>query len=124
MFVENNNKNRNSAAKIKANNKYSLSHYKNISVKIKPQDADFIRETAKQNKISLAQLIIDAVTEYNINHTDNTAESTEDTAEQIPEYIKNMLDRSKAYDKDFSEKQKIKRKVERERAKAEYNLID
>ena len=71
MFVENNNKNRNSAAKIKANNKYSLSHYKNISVKIKPQDADFIRETAKQNKISLAQLIINAVTEYSINHNNN-----------------------------------------------------
>lgn len=71
MFVENNNKNRNSAAKIKANNKYSLSHYKNVSVKIKPQDADFIRAIAKQNKISLAQLIIDAVNEYSVNHNNN-----------------------------------------------------
>ena len=44
---------------------------KNISVKIKPDQADFIRAIAKQNKISLAQLIIDAVNEYSVNHNNN-----------------------------------------------------
>lgn len=136
---------KNSDARIRANAKYNRKTYKQIKINVRPEQAEKIRESAQQHNFSLAQLIIKAVTEYNINHTDNTAESTEDTAtaesraekaestespttedtaEQIPEYIKNMLDRSKAYDKDFSEKQKIKRKVERERAKAEYNLID
>lgn len=136
---------KNSDARIRANAKYNRKTYKQIKINVRPEQAEKIRESAQQHNFSLAQLIIKAVTEYNINHTDNTAESTEDTAtaesraekaestespttedtaEQIPEYIKNMIDRSKAYDKDFSEKQRAKRKVERERAKAEYNLID
>ena len=141
--IKDNNKRKKS--QIKATDKYNKANYKNISIRIRPEQAEKIRESAQQHNFSLAQLIIKAITEYDRNHTDNTAESTEDTAtaesraestestestttedtaEQIPEYIKNMIDRSKAYDKDFSEKQKIKRKVERERAKAEYNLID
>ena len=140
--MENEQKKKNSDARIKANDKYNKANYKNISIRVKPEQAEKIRGSAARHNLSLAQLITKAVTEYDRNHTDNTAESTEDTAttesraekaestttedtaEQIPEYIKNMIDRSKAYDKDFSEKQKIKRKVERERAKAEYNLID
>ena len=134
--MENEQKKKNSDARIKANDKYNKANYKNISIRVKPEQAEKIRGSAARHNLSLAQLITKAVTEYDRNHTDNTAESraekaestesttTEDTAEQIPEYIKNMLDRSKAYDKDFSEKQRAKRKVERERAKAEYNLID
>lgn len=124
---------KNSQARINANNKYSKTHYKDVSMKVKPETAEYLRNTAKKFETSLTQLVIIAVTEYDTNHSDtvtasdteeNTTSTTEDTAERIPEYIKNMIDRSKAYDKDFSEKQRAKRKAEREKAKAEYNLID
>lgn len=129
----NNVQKKNSDAKIKANDKYNKKHYKNISIRIRPDQAEKIRETAQRHHLSLAQLIITAVDYLDTHHSDtvtasdteeNTTSTTEDTAERIPEYIKNMIDRSKAYDKDFSEKQRAKRKVEREKAKAEYNLID
>lgn len=131
--MDNEQKKKNSDAKIRANAKYNKKNYKNLSIKIRPDQAEKIRDIAQRHHLSLAQLIVKAVTEYDTHHSDtvtasdteeNTTSTTEDTAERIPEYIKNMIDRSKAYDKDFSEKQRAKRKVERERAKAEYNSID
>lgn len=94
--MENEQKKKNSDARIKANDKYNKANYKNISIRVKPEQAEKIRESAARHDLSLAQLIIKAVTEYDRNHTDNTAESraekaestesttTEDTAEQIP----------------------------------------
>lgn len=55
---------KNSDAKIKANNRYKNKAYKRIAIDIKPDQADFIRDTAKKNNISIAQLIIRAVSLY------------------------------------------------------------
>ena len=67
--MENNErKAKNSEARIKANNKYSRANYKNVSIKIRPEQAEAIRETAKQFDISIAQLIINSVNEYKTNH--------------------------------------------------------
>ena len=58
---------KNSRAKIIANNRYTAKHYKNINIKIKPDGADFIRDTAKKNNLSIAQLILLSVKEFNDN---------------------------------------------------------
>ena len=52
---------KNSDARIRANNKYSRSHYKNVSIKIKPDEAEYIRDTAKKYGLSIARLILQAV---------------------------------------------------------------
>ncbi len=54
-------KNKNSAAKIKANNKYTSAHYKQLKVCVKPADFDFIDSYAKEHGISKAQLIVKAI---------------------------------------------------------------
>lgn len=77
-------KRKNSAARIRANNKYTKAHYKNVSIKIKPEEAEAIRAKAKAYNISIAQLIIRAVDEYkpeNISTTEETTEQTAETAE-------------------------------------------
>lgn len=51
---------KNSDAKIRANAKYTKNHYKNISIKIKPEDAEMIRNTASLYNMSIAQYIIKA----------------------------------------------------------------
>lgn len=51
---------KNSDARIKANAKYSKSHYKNISIKIKPNEAETIRKTAQIQGLSIAQFILKA----------------------------------------------------------------
>ena len=81
--MENNErKAKNSEARIKANNKYSRANYKNVSIKIRPEQAEAIRETAKQFDISIAQLIINSVNEYKTNHG---AETDGETAEKPQE---------------------------------------
>ena len=72
---------KNSEARIKANNKYSRANYKNVSIKIRPEQAEAIRETAKQFDISIAQLIINSVNEYRTNHGADTAQPEADTTE-------------------------------------------
>ena len=75
-------KRKNSTARIRANAKYSKSHYKNISIKIKPEQAAAIRAKARAYKISIAQLIIRAVDEYKPENISCTEETTEqETAE-------------------------------------------
>ena len=64
---------KNSDAKIKANNKYSKSHYKNINIKIKPDQADYIKQVADKLNLSIAKLIVNAVKEYD-NVNDKTIE--------------------------------------------------
>ena len=73
---------KNSEARIKANNKYSRANYKNVSIKIRPEQAEAIRETAKQFDISIAQLIINSVNEYKMNHR---ADTDGETAEKPQE---------------------------------------
>ena len=73
---------KNSEARIKANNKYSRANYKNVSIKIRPEQAEAIRETAKQFDISIAQLIINSVNEYKMNHG---ADTDRETAEKPQE---------------------------------------
>lgn len=70
MYNVQKNKKKNSDAKIAANDRYNKKHYKNISIRIKPDQADFIRDTAKKNNLSIAQLIINAVELFD-NKTDN-----------------------------------------------------
>ena len=52
---------KNSDAKIRANNKYSKTHYKRIGIDIKPDEADYIRQLAKDKDLSITQLILQAV---------------------------------------------------------------
>lgn len=70
MYNVQKNKKKNSDAKIAANDRYNKKHYKNISIRIKPDQADFIRDTAKKKNLSIAQLIINAVELFD-NKTDN-----------------------------------------------------
>ena len=57
--MENNErKAKNSEARIRANNKYKKANYKQIKIEIRPEQAEIIRNTAKQLDISIAQLII------------------------------------------------------------------
>ena len=55
---------KNSAAKIKANNKYSSAHYKGLTIKIKPSDYNMIDTFCKNNNISKASLIVTACKKY------------------------------------------------------------
>ena len=82
--MENNErKAKNSEARIRANNKYTRANYKNVSIKIRPEQAEAIRETAKQFDISIAQLIINSVYEYKTNHgADTNGETAEKPQEE------------------------------------------
>lgn len=66
--MDNEQKKKNSDAKIRANAKYNKKNYKNLSIKIRPDQAEKIRDTAQRHHLSLAQLIVQSVTEYDINH--------------------------------------------------------
>ena len=73
--MENNErKAKNSEARIRANNKYKKANYQRISVDIRPEQAEIIRNTAKQFDISIAQLIINSVNEYKTNHGADSAQ--------------------------------------------------
>ena len=52
---------KNSDARIRANNKYTKAHYKDIGIKVKPDEAEYIRDTAKKYGLSIARLILQAV---------------------------------------------------------------
>ena len=77
MNIEQEKTKKNSDARIKANNKYAKSHYKNISIKIRPDQAEYIRDVASKNNLSIAQLILNSVTEYDNNHKEAEAEDEE-----------------------------------------------
>lgn len=75
---------KNSQARINANNKYSKTHYKDVSMKVKPETAEYLRNTAKKFETSLTQLVIIAVTEYDTNHSDTAdTENRTDTADTV-----------------------------------------
>jgi hypothetical protein len=82
--MENNErKAKNSEARIRANNKYTNANYQNINIKIRPEQAEIIRNTAKQLDISIAQLIINSVNEYKTNHgADTDGETVEKPQEE------------------------------------------
>lgn len=69
---------KNSEARIRANNKYTNANYQNINIKIRPEQAEIIRNTAKQFDISIAQLIINSVNEYKMNHGADPAQPEQD----------------------------------------------
>lgn len=74
---------KNSEARIRANNKYKKANYQRISVDIRPEQAENIRNTAKQFDISIAQLIINSVNEYKTNHgADTDGETAEKPQEE------------------------------------------
>lgn len=133
---------KNSEARIKANNKYSRANYKNVSIKIRPEQAEAIRETAKQFDISIAQLIINSVNEYKTNHgadtdgetaekpqeeeteneieTEETTEETEDEdedekPEEIPAFVWEQIQRLKKADKRHTAERKAREAAERKR---------
>ena len=55
-------------ARTRATTKYHKAHYKRMYISTTPEQADYIRETAKQFDISIVQLIINSVNEYRTNH--------------------------------------------------------
>lgn len=61
-----NNEKKNSDARIRANNKYKNAHYKRIGIDVKPEEAQYIKDTAKKYDMSIAQLILTSVKEYDI----------------------------------------------------------
>ena len=133
---------KNSEARIRANNKYTNANYQNINIKIRPEQAEAIRETAKQFDISIAQLIINSVNEYRTNHgadtdgetvekpqeeeTENqTEEAEEETAgetededekpEDIPAFVWEQIQRLKKADKRHTAERKAREAAERKR---------
>ena len=66
-----NNEKKNSDARIRANNKYKNAHYKRVGIDVKPEEAQYIKDTAKKYDMSIAQLILNAVKEFDINHDSN-----------------------------------------------------
>ena len=74
-------KRKNSQAKIKANNKYKNKTYKRIGIDVKPEQALYIRAKAERLNISIAQLIIRAVENYEPENISTAEETTEQTAE-------------------------------------------
>ena len=60
---------KNSDARIRANNKYNKSHYKNISIRLAPNKINYIKQVAINKDLSIAQLIYQAVRAF-----DNTQE--------------------------------------------------
>ena len=59
--MDNKQKNKNSAAKIKANNKWIQTNYKRMQISTTPEQADYIRETAKKYNITIVQLILNSI---------------------------------------------------------------
>ena len=62
---------KNSDARIRANNKYKNAHYKRVGIDVKPEEAQYIKDTAKKYDISIAQLILTSVKEFDVNHNSN-----------------------------------------------------
>ena len=95
IFMQNDNrKAKNSKARIKANDRYNKANYKNISIRVKPDQAEEIRATAENLHQSLAQLIINAVRAYADIQTAGaeTPSGTADTAQ--PEQLENVTTES------------------------------
>lgn len=135
--MENNErKKKNSEARIRANNKYTNANYQNINIKIRPEQAEIIRNTAKQFDISIAQLIINSVNEYKTNHgaeTDGeTAEKPqeeneteeEEKPEEIPSFVWEQIQRLKKADKRHTAERKAREAAERKRRRAEESIED
>ena len=88
---------KNSKARIKANDRYNKANYKNISIRVKPDQAEEIRATAEKLHQSLAQLIINAVRAYADIQTAEaeTPSGTADTAQpEQPEQPENVTTES------------------------------
>lgn len=71
-----NNDKKNSDAKIRANNKYNQKAYKQLAIRLKPADYDYIVKSAKQLAVSQPTLIYKAVkyiidNNIDINDIDN-----------------------------------------------------
>ena len=62
---------KNSDARIRANNKYKNAHYKRVGIDVKPEEAQYIKDTAKKYDMSIAQLILTSVKEFDVNHNSN-----------------------------------------------------
>ena len=136
--MENNErKAKNSEARIRANNKYKKANYKQIKIEIRPEQAETIRETAKQFDTSIAQLIINSVNEYKMNHgadpdgetaekpqeeneTENEIETEEEPEEDedIPEELKAVRAawaRMGAFNEKITAERKAREAAERKR---------
>ena len=69
-----------SKAHIKASNKYNKANYKKIQANIKPDDYEMIDNFCKNNNISKATAITEAIRyciENNIDFTNKKSENTE-----------------------------------------------
>ena len=62
---------KNSDARIRANNKYKNAHYKRVGIDVKPEEAQYIKDTAKKYDMSIAQLVLTSVKEFDVNHNSN-----------------------------------------------------
>lgn len=84
--MDNKQKNKNSAAKIKANNKWIQTNYKRMQISTTPEQADYIRETAKKYNITIVQLILNSIKlfEENVKHLPAEAATPSGTADPMP----------------------------------------
>lgn len=62
------NRKSNATARTRATAKYHKAHYKRMYISTTPEQADYIRETAKKYNITIVQLIVDSINEYKMNH--------------------------------------------------------
>ena len=132
---------KNSEARIRANNKYKKANYQRISVDIRPEQAEAIRETAKQFDISIAQLIINSVNEYKTKHGTETDRETaekpqeeeteneiereeEEKPEDIPAFVWEQIQRLKKADKKHTAERKAREAAERKRRRIEEGTED
>ena len=78
-------------ARTRATTKYHKAHYKRMYISTTPEQADYIRETAKQFDISIVQLIINSVNEYKTKHGTETDRETAEKPQEENE-IENEIE--------------------------------
>ena len=149
--MNNEQKNKNSAAKIKANNKWTTNHYKRMYISTTPDQADYIRETAKKYDITIVQLIIDSIKCYekvaradteqpeqdptkSPMESEETAgaqpeqetetETEDEKPEEIPAFVWEQIQRLKKADKRQTAERKAREAAERKRRRAEEGTED
>lgn len=123
-------------ARTRATTKYHKAHYKRMYISTTPDQADYIRETAKKYNITIVQLIIDSIKCYekiigadpaqqeeeteNEIETEETTEETEDEGEdekpeEIPDFVWEQIQRLKKADKRHTAERKAREAAERKR---------
>ena len=91
------NRKSNATARTRATTKYHKAHYKRMYISTTPEQADYIRETAKKYNITIVQLVIDSIKLFveNVERLPAGAETPSGTADTAqPEQPENVTTES------------------------------